>query len=106
MPGRPRKWVRARPPIRDLIEVVAMKGASLIPRWGISLDFVPHVQGDAIRWHRSDKSAIADIVYDPVDFDPIGGAIGPSSQIDPSSRCAEKLPAFWQGPFSRPSHGV
>jgi hypothetical protein len=69
-PSRPRKWVHARPPLRDLFEIVAMKGASFVPRWSISLDFVPHIQGDDLRWHRTDKGALGDIVYDPVDFDP------------------------------------
>src|ERR1019366_1821763 len=69
-PSHPRKWVRARPPLRDLFEVVAMKGAAFVPRWAVSIDLVPHLQGDEIRWHRTDKGALADIVYDPVDFDP------------------------------------
>lgn len=46
-----------------------MKGASYVPIWGISLDFVPHVAGNRLAWHRTDKSARMDLVYDPVDFD-------------------------------------
>ena len=67
---RPRRWVRPRPPLRDVFEIIALKGGRLLPTWGISLDFVPHVEGDTIRWHRTDKSARMDLVYDPADFDP------------------------------------
>jgi len=34
-------------------------------RWGFSLDFVPHLSGDSIRWHRSDKSARLDVTINP-----------------------------------------
>jgi hypothetical protein len=68
-PGARRRWVRAYPPIRHVFELVPMKGATFIPRWGFSLDFVPHVKGSALAWHRTDKSAALDLVYDPVDFD-------------------------------------
>ena len=63
-----RRWIRARPPIRDVFEIAALKGAWQVPRWGISLDFVPHISGEAVRWHRTSKSAQIDFVFDPVDF--------------------------------------
>jgi hypothetical protein len=68
-PGARRRWVRSYSPIRHVFEIAAMKGATLIPRWGFSLDFVPHVKGNAIAWHRTDRSSTLDLVYDPVDFD-------------------------------------
>jgi hypothetical protein len=66
---RRRTWVRARPPIRDLFEIVTLKGRTLVPRWGISLDFVPNVRGNKVHWHRTTKSAMLDVIYDPVDFE-------------------------------------
>jgi hypothetical protein len=51
-----------------VFEVSALKGAQHVPRWGISLDFVPHVSGESVRWHRTNRSAEIDFVFDPVDF--------------------------------------
>ena len=66
----PRKWVRStKAPIRDLVHILAMKGASFVPCWGFSLDFVPHISGSSIRWHRTAKSSMFDLRYDPVDYD-------------------------------------
>lgn len=65
-----RKWVRARPPIRQLFQVYATKGASFAPCWAISLDFVPHPKGGGLGWHRTDKSSLGDLIYYPVDFEP------------------------------------
>jgi hypothetical protein len=68
----PRRWVRSsRAPIRDVIELEALKGMSYCPMWGFSLDFVPHVtsRGD-VKWHRSAKSARFDLVYRPIDYVP------------------------------------
>lgn len=64
-----RKWVRAHPPIRHLFELIAMKGLSFVPRWAISLDFVPYAKTGGLGWHRTDRSAVGDLIYDPVDFD-------------------------------------
>lgn len=33
--------------------------------WGFSLDFVPHISGGRLRWHRSDKTAMLDVIVDP-----------------------------------------
>jgi hypothetical protein len=65
----PRRWVRSFAPIRHIFEIVQMKGASYAPTWGISLDFIPHISGGKLAWHRTEKSARMDLVYDPVDFD-------------------------------------
>lgn len=63
------KWVRsAKRDIRDLIELYPLKGASIAPRWGFSLDFVPHVAAGRVRWHRTAKSSMLDLVWDPLDF--------------------------------------
>src|ERR1022692_2349304 len=64
-----RKWVRStKAPIREVVRLVALKGASYSPAWGFSLDFVPHVSGSSSRWHRSAKAAIFDLCYDPIDY--------------------------------------
>ena len=63
-----RRWWRSRvPEMRDLFEVTALKGATLSPRWGFSLDFAPHVTPAGVKWHRTAKSAIFDVVDDPID---------------------------------------
>jgi hypothetical protein len=68
-PSSRRRWNRSRVPgMRDLFEVAALKGATLSPRWGFSLDFAPHVTPGGVKWHRTGKSAIFDIVDDPVDI--------------------------------------
>lgn len=68
------KWVRsAKPEIRDVIELYSVKGAAVAARWGVSLDFVPHVAAGRVRWHRTAKSAVLDLVWDPLDFDGVDG---------------------------------
>jgi hypothetical protein len=63
----PRRWIDgSKPPPRRLFELQLLKGASLKACWGFSLDFVPHVSGSSIRWHRSDKTARLDVIVDPV----------------------------------------
>jgi len=63
----PRRWIDgSKPPSRRLFELQLLKGASLKACWGFSLDFVPHVSGSSVRWHRSDKTAMLDVIIDPV----------------------------------------
>jgi hypothetical protein len=63
----PRRWIDgSKPPARRLFELQLLKGASLKACWGFSLDFVPHISGRSIRWHRSDKTARLDVIVDPV----------------------------------------
>lgn len=64
-----RKWVRSgKPEIREVFSILAIKGKSFSPAWGFSLDFVPHVMGSQLKWHRTNKSAILDFRYDPFDY--------------------------------------
>ncbi len=66
---KPHKWVRmSKPAIRDVVELYSLKSASVAPRWGFSLDFVPHVAAGRVRWHRTVKSSMLDLVWDPLDF--------------------------------------
>ena len=61
-----RRWIDgSRPPARRLFELQLLKGAALKACWGFSLDFVPHISGGTTRWHRSDKTAMLDIIVDP-----------------------------------------
>jgi len=67
---KPDKWVRStKAPMRELVTLYTLKSLSAVPCWGFSLDFVPHlVRGDEIRWHRSPRSALMDLAYDPLDY--------------------------------------
>src|SRR3954469_10621541 len=63
----PRRWIdSSRPPARKLFELQLLKGASLKACWGFSLDFVPHISGATIHWHRTDKTARLDVIIDPI----------------------------------------
>lgn len=64
----PLTWVRSDgAPIRQIFAFPAWKGGVIAPRWGFSFDFVPHVSGNAVRWHRTGKSAIFDLAVDARD---------------------------------------
>ncbi len=66
----PQKWVRStKEAIRELVVLIRGKGGGLSPAWGFSLDFVPHIAASKVRWHRTPKSALLDLRYDPVDYD-------------------------------------
>ena len=61
-----RKYVRRRiPHTYDVIELLSQT-VSLRLIWGLSLDFVPHVQGrqtETVQWHRTPRSANPDLRY-------------------------------------------
>jgi hypothetical protein len=41
----------------------------LWPKWGFSFDFAPHIgAGEKVKWHRTSKSALYDLSYDPIDY--------------------------------------
>jgi len=64
-----RRWVDgSQPPVRRMFELQLLKGASIGARWGFSLDYVPHISGGRVRWHRSDKTAMLDIIVDQRDL--------------------------------------
>jgi len=63
---RDRTWLRSeRAPIREMIELRAYKGAAYRPSWGFCLEFAPHISGQSVRWHRTDKSCLCDLIIDP-----------------------------------------
>src|SRR5690606_31828890 len=62
------KWVRCQnAPIRQIFELLPWKGGMVAPRISISLDFVPHVSGSSVKWHRTTKSAQPDLILDTYD---------------------------------------
>jgi len=66
---KPRRWIRStKAPIREIVQVVALKGASYIPVWGVSVDFIPHRAGRRFAWHRTERSALFDLRVDPLDW--------------------------------------
>jgi hypothetical protein len=63
-------WIRsADAPIRQAFALLQWKGGAIAPRWGLSLDFVPHVSAGRLKWHRTEKSADFDITIDSRDRD-------------------------------------
>jgi hypothetical protein len=54
-------------PIRQVFGFGQWKGGKVAPRWGVSLDFVPHISGGKIKWHRTAKSAMCDLNVDARD---------------------------------------
>jgi len=61
-----RRWVDgSQPPVRRMFEISLLKGAGIGAQWGFSLDFVPHISGGRVRWHRSDKTAMLDVIVEP-----------------------------------------
>lgn len=59
-----RRWVRSvHAPIREVVQIRALKGATDEFSWGVSLDFVPHPVGArSLGWHRTPASARMDFV--------------------------------------------
>ena len=63
------RWVRTRTSgIRDVLEAYGGRRGMRAVRWGVSLDFVPHLVGDAVRWHATATSARIDLGYEPHNF--------------------------------------
>jgi len=62
----PRTWVETSAhPGRRVFELMLLKDAAMRARWGFSLDFVPHISGGRVRWHRSDTAAMLDVIVEP-----------------------------------------
>ncbi|MGY4495452.1 hypothetical protein [Pseudomonas sp. TE3610] len=61
----PLHWLRSTDaPIRQIFCLRQWKGGALAPAWGLSLDFVPHVSGSNVKWHKTFKSAQLDLTWD------------------------------------------
>lgn len=82
---KPRVWVRSRLTFaRDVFELYAVKGASYVTCCGLSLNFAPHVQSGALRWHRTAKSVALDLrlsLPDPISGLPAAAGM-PGQPID------------------------
>lgn len=64
------QWIRSDDaPIRQLFAFRQWKGGAVAPAWGLSLDFVPHLSGNTLKWHRTPKSALFDLTIDARDRD-------------------------------------
>lgn len=62
------RWVRSRnAPVRALFAINALKGGTYCPAWGISSGFAPPCRGRRISRQSTDKSAVMDLVMNPVD---------------------------------------
>jgi hypothetical protein len=48
-----------------MFDLSLLKGASMRARWGFSLDFVPHISGGRVHWHRTNQTAMLDVTIDP-----------------------------------------
>ena len=67
-----RRWVRStKQPIREIVELVKINSGYVNPRWGFSLDYVPHVDVVETKWHRTNRTAMFDLTFDPVDSEDI-----------------------------------
>ncbi len=59
-----RRWVRSSSaPVRDVVQVVAMKGLTYGVMWGHSLDYAPRLVKGEVRWHRTARSADIDVPF-------------------------------------------
>lgn len=64
-----RRWVRSRDaPVRALFTINALRGGRYCPAWGISSGFAPSGRGRRFARQSTDKSAVMDLVLDPVDL--------------------------------------
>ena len=62
---KPLQWIdSSSTPIRRIFEYWQLKGGVVAPRWGYSFDFVPHLSGGKLKWHRTEKSALLDVFID------------------------------------------
>lgn len=61
----PRRWVDgSTAPVRRVFEMQLLKGAAMKAAWGFSLDFVPHLSGGQVCWHRSNRTARFDVIVE------------------------------------------
>lgn len=67
-----RRWIRSvKQPIREIVEFSKINNLYFNPKWGFSFDYVPHVDAIEIKWHQTNRKAMFDLTFDPVDVDDI-----------------------------------
>ena len=76
--------------VRRIVTIMHSKGAESTPRWGYSLDYVPHFDNSHknIYWHRTNKSAMVDAFPFYFDFPKYS-----MSKFTPPDEHAKKLEA-------------
>ncbi len=63
-----RTWVReTKLPIREILAIQALKGATYSPLWGVSIGLAPSFRGGKFRKQTSSKNAVMDLRIDPID---------------------------------------
>jgi hypothetical protein len=64
------KWVRkCSDEMKQIFILGNSRGVALLPAWGFSFDFVPHlVSRKHVKWHRTPKAAKFDLFYNPLDY--------------------------------------
>ena len=98
---KPLHWIRsADAPIRQMFHYGQLKGGALAPQWGFSLDFVPHLSGGKVKWHRTEKSALFDAFVDgqgsELSLSYMWGVAGLLEQMQPRVEAAIRAAtAFW-----------
>lgn len=104
---KPLHWLRsADAPIRQMFVYSQLKGGALAPQWGFSLDFVPHISGKKIAWHRTEKSALFDAFIDGqgqnMNLSYMWGVPGLVENIEPHvSAALQAATEFWAKGKSR-----
>lgn len=64
-----RKWVRSqKQPIREMFLIETLKGFTYSPTWGFSSGIVPSFRSNSFHRQSSDKSAVRDLIIDPIDI--------------------------------------
>ncbi|MEL6233518.1 MAG: hypothetical protein AAFR46_03850 [Pseudomonadota bacterium] len=93
-------WVEsANAPIRKRFSMQNWKGAAIVPRWGVSLDYVPHVAGSQIDWHCTPKTACDDLFWDAMGLDLTGmhGRLYLEEAVPGViARCLDEAKPFWE----------
>jgi hypothetical protein len=63
-----RRWIRStKTPIRELFSIVALKGGTYSPCWGISCGCVPILKSGKFKRQNTERAAAADLLIDPID---------------------------------------
>ena len=80
--------------VRRMFFLEAGQGGSITPAWGYSFDFVPHISGDTVHWHRTAKSARHDVWLSAP------GRELDMSLLDPVERLENHLPRIAKRSFA------
>lgn len=63
------KWVEEGDrEVRRIVKIIHLKGMRAVLGWGLSLGFLPVLQGSRLRYHRTPPSACLDVFEEPSDY--------------------------------------